>query len=296
MKTLCNLSLGVLSQIKFYSRMLGHWDFPLGPVTRWPWKFSVASVALDFARPPALPRRPSDPVTLRIVSGLSGPGLSQRPSDPLTPRNVSDLSGLGVCRATRTFPKDQWPGDPEKCQLPQWPGTFPKAKWPSNPEKCQWPLWPGTLPGHRDFPESPVTRWPREMSMASVAREFTGPPGLSQRPSDPVTPRNVSSLSGPGLCRATGTFPKAQWPSNHEKCQWPQWPGTLPGHRDFPEGPVTRWPREMAVASVARDFAGPPGLSPRPSKVPNLTKLMIAVTPSKIMGWKKVVKIRFWLF
>ena len=31
---------------------------------------------------------------------------------------------------------------------------------------------------------------------------------------------------------------------------------------------------------VYRDFAGPQGLSPRPGKVPNLTKLMITITPS----------------
>ena len=77
------------------------------------------------------------------------------------------------------------------------------GQWPGDPEKCQWPQWPRTLLGHRDFPEGPVTRWPREMSVASVARDFAGPPGLSRRPSDLVTPRNVSGLSGPGLCRAT---------------------------------------------------------------------------------------------
>ena len=77
------------------------------------------------------------------------------------------------------------------------------------------------------------------MSVASVAQDFAGQWGLSWRPSDPVTLRNVSGLSGPGLCWATGTFPKAQWPGHPVKCQWPQWPGTLPGRRDFPERPVT---------------------------------------------------------
>ena len=81
------------------------------------------------------------------------------------------------------------------------------------------------------------------MSVASVARDFAGPPGLSWRPSDPVTLKNVSGLSDSGLCRATGT---------------------LPGHRYFPEGPETQWPWEMSVASVAWDFAGPPGLSKGP--------------------------------
>ena len=61
---------------------------------------------------------------------------------------------------------------------------------------------------------------------------------LSLRPSDPVTLRNVSGLSGPGPCQPPG-LPKAQEPGDPEKCQWPQWPRTLPGHRDFPKGPLT---------------------------------------------------------
>ena len=125
--------------------------------------------------------------------------------------------------------------DPGLCQAT---GTFPKAQWPGDPKKCQWPQWPRTLPGHQDFPEGPVTRWPREMSVASVTQDFAGPPGLSRRPIDPVTPRNVNGLSGPGLCQATGTFLKAQWAGDPEKWQWPQWPGTLPGYRDFPHVPA----------------------------------------------------------
>ena len=55
------------------------------------------------------------------------------------------------------------------------------------------------------------------MSVAAVARDIAGPPGLSQKPSDPVTLRNISGLSGPGLCRATGTFPTSQQSPKFDK-------------------------------------------------------------------------------
>ena len=202
---------------------LGHWHFPNVPVTRWPWEMSVASVAWDYAGSLALSKPPSDPVTLR---------------------NFSGLSGLGLCRATGTFPKSQEPGDPEK---------------------CQWLQWPGTLLGHWLFPNVPVTRLPWDMLVALVAWDIAGPLALSQCPSDPVTLRYVSGLSGLGLFRATGTFATSQWPGDPEKCLWPQWPGTLPGHWHFPNDHVTWWPWEMSVALVAQDFAGPLALSQRPN-------------------------------
>ena len=47
------------------------------------------------------------------------------------------------------------------------------------------------------------------------------------------------------------------------------------------------------MASMARDFAGPLGLSQCPGKVPNLTKLMISVTPSNI--YHDCLVIEYWV-
>ena len=242
---------------------------------------SEALEARDIALPLALSQQPSDPETLRYVSGLSGSGhcqatgtfltsqwpvpnvpvafltsqwlrdpekcqwpgplaFSQWPCDPVILRFVCGLSGPGLCLATGTFPTALWTYDPEKFQRPQWsgleycraPGTFPTAHWRGDPEKCQWPQWPGILQGNWHFPQ-----WPAE----------------------PVTLRNVIGL---GHCGATGTFPMYQWPKGPEKCQWPvkllcQW--------HFPNVPVTQWPWEMSVASLAWDITWPLALSQRPS-------------------------------
>ena len=181
---------------------------------------SVASVAWDFAGPST---------------------LSQWPSDLVTQRNVSGLSGQGHCQATSSFQTSQWPIDPGKCQWPQWPRTLPGhwdfLKWPCDPKKRQWPLvvWdPAKPPTLSQHPSDPVT-------LRNVSG--LGGPGLCQAawtiPSDPVTLRNISDLSGSGHCWATGTFPMTQWPDDHEKCLWPKWSGSLPGHWHFPNVPVT---------------------------------------------------------
>ena len=70
---------------------------------------SMASVASDFAGPLALPQHPSDPVTLRNVSGPHGPvpGHWHFLNIQVTLRYVSGLSGLGLFQATGTFPTSQ---------------------------------------------------------------------------------------------------------------------------------------------------------------------------------------------
>ena len=278
-------------------------SFPNGPVTRWPLEISVASVACDFAG--ALAPFPNNQVTrwpwempvASVAQDFAWPlAFLQRPRDLVTLRNVSGLSGPGHCWVTGTFPTAQWPSDNEKCQWPQWTGTllghqdfarplalsqqpsdpvtirnvnglsglglcqviatFPTAQWPDGPERCLWPKWP------RSLLATALSQRPSDpMNMRNV-NDLSGP-GHCHFPNvaSPVTIRNVSGLSGLGLCWAIDTFPMAQWPGDPEKCQWPQWPGTLPGHQLFPNIPVTHWPREMSVASVAQDFAWPLGLS-----------------------------------
>ena len=194
-----------------------------------------------------------------------------------------------------TFLTSQWLGDPEKCQWPQWPmtlpgnchfpngpvtqwtwdlsvasvatglcqatGTFPTAHWLGHLEICQWPQWPGTLPGHWHFPNSPVTRWPWEISEASV--DWSGIlPGPWHFPNGPLTrwPWEMSVASvARDIAGQLALSPMARWTSDLEKCHWP---GTLRGHWHFPNVPVTKRPREM---SVAREIAMPMALSQRPS-------------------------------
>ena len=220
--------------------LLGHWHFYKGPETWWPWEMSKPSVARDFV---GHLHFPNSPVTLRNVSGLSDPGLwwatGSFPTVAGTllghlhllnsPATLKNVIGPGLCQTTGSFPNGpvtRWPLEISVASVAcDFAGAL--APFPNNqvtrgdPEKCQWPQWPRTLLGHWHFYKGPETWWPWEMSVASVAQDIAGSPALSQQPSDPVTMKNVSGLSGLGLC----------WVIR-----------TLPGHLHFPNSPVTRWP------------------------------------------------------